>query len=312
MGPGYRALREDVAYLELSARGKIFAGGDDRARLLHAMTTNQVKELKPGCGCYAFFLNAQGRIQGDVNLFVLEDRILLDLEPELREPIYRHLDKYIIADDVALEDASESLAALGVEGPRAGDAIRSLGAPVPETPYSHLEWNGAIVARVSATGEPGFRIFAPMGQLPAFEFADPESIRIVRLEHAKPRYGEDIFDTTLPQETRQSHAWSFTKGCYIGQEIVERIRSRGHVNRILVGLRIDSAEPPAGGTKLLADGAEVGEITSAAFSPALQQVVALAYVRAQNQVGLTVDGLPATVTPVAESPEGAPAPTAGC
>jgi aminomethyltransferase len=276
------------------------------------MTTNQVKELKPGCGCYAFFLNAQGRIQGDVNLLVLEDRILLDIEPELREPIYQHLDKYIIADDVTLEDASESFTAIGVEGPHAADAVRSMGAPVPEAPYSHLEWNGAIVARVSATGEPGFRIFARKGQLPAFEFADAESIRIVRLEHARPRYGEDIFDTTLPQETRQAHALSFTKGCYLGQEIVERIRSRGHVNRILVGLRIDSAEPPAAGTKLVADGAEVGEITSAAFSPALQQVVALGYVRAQNQVGLTVGGLAAAVTPVAGSPEGAPAPTSGC
>ncbi len=312
MGPGYLALRENAAYLDLSARGKIFASGDDRARLLHAMTTNQVKELKPGSGCYAFFLNAQGRIQGDVNLFVLEDRILLDIEPELREPIYQHLDKYIIADDVTLEDASESLTAIGIEGPLAADAVRRMGAPVPKTPYSHLEWNGAIVARVSATGEPGFRIFAPKGQLPAVEFADAESIRIVRLEHAKPRYGEDISDTTLPQETRQAHALSFTKGCYLGQEIVERIRSRGHINRILVGLRIDSTELPAAGTKLLADGAEVGEITSAAFSPALQQVVALGYVRAQNQVGLTVDGLPATVTAAVGSPEAVPVPTAGC
>jgi folate-binding protein YgfZ len=296
MGSGYQALRENAAYLDLSARGKIFASGDDRARLLHAMSTNQVKELRPGQGCYAFFLNAQGRILGDVNLFVLEDRILLDLEPELRTPIYQHLDKYIIADDVTLEDASESLTAVGVEGPHAAYALCAMGAPVPDTPYSHVEWNGAIVARVSVTGEPGFRIFAEKSQLPAFEFVDSESIRIVRLEHAKPRYGDDIFDTTLPQETRQTHALSFTKGCYLGQEIVERIRSRGHVNRVLVGLRIDSAEPPAGGTKLLAEGAEVGEITSAAFSPALGQVVALGYVRAQKQVGLTAGGLSATVS----------------
>jgi folate-binding protein YgfZ len=312
MGPGYRDLRENAAYLDLSARGKIFASGDDRARLLHAMTTNQVKELKPGQGCYAFFLNAQGRILGDVNLFVLEDRILLDLEPQLGGPIYQHLDKYIIADDVTLEDASESFTAIGVEGPHAADAVRRMGAPVPEAPYSHLEWNGGIVARVSATGAPGFRILAPRGRIPAVEFADAESIRVVRLENAKPRYGEDIFDTTLPQETRQTHALSFSKGCYLGQEIVERIRSRGHVNRVLAGLRIDSTEPPAPGAKLLADGAEVGEITSAAFSPALKQVVALGYVRAQSNAGLMVDGAAAAVMPVAGSPEGAPAPTAGC
>src|SRR3982074_1394482 len=104
MGPGYQALREGAAWLDLSARGKIFASGEDRVRLLHAMSTNEVKKLEPGQGCYAFFLNPQGRILADVNLFVLEDRILLDVEPEVRDLIYRHLDKFIIADDVALGD----------------------------------------------------------------------------------------------------------------------------------------------------------------------------------------------------------------
>src|SRR5438105_12101383 len=105
MGPGYNALRENAAYLDLSARGKIFAAGEDRVRLLHAMTTNHIQRLQPGQGCYAFFLNAQGRILADVNLFVLEDRILLDAEPELGERLYQHLDKFIIADDVTLENA---------------------------------------------------------------------------------------------------------------------------------------------------------------------------------------------------------------
>jgi aminomethyltransferase len=140
-------------------------------------------------------------------------------------------------------------------------------------------------------------------------------VRVVRLEHAKPRYGEDIFDTTLPQETQQKHALNFNKGCYIGQEIVERIRSRGHVNRLLVGLRIDGAEAPAFGTKLSADGAEVGEITSAAFSPALGKVVALGYVRAQfatPNTALRAGDSNAITTPVGGSPEAAPVPTAGC
>src|SRR5260370_26166230 len=282
MGPGYQALREAAGYIDLSARGKIFATGEDRVRLLHAMTTNHIAQLQPGQGCYAFFLTAQGRVLADANVFILPDRILLDVEPELRQRLYQHLDKFIIADDVTLEDASESLTGTGVEGRRAAEELAAMGAPIPEAPYSHLEWNGCIVARVSATGEPGFRIFAPQELAPAFTPVDAESVRVVRLEHARPRYGEDIFDTTLPQETQQSHALNFNKGCYIGQEIVERIRSRGHVNRLLVGLRIDSAAPPAGGTKLMASGAEVGEITSAAFSPSLGKVVALGYVGAQH------------------------------
>jgi aminomethyltransferase len=303
MGPGYQALREKAAYLDLSPRGRIFASGEDRLRLLHAMTTNQVKELQPGQGCYAFFLNPQGRILADANLFILPDRILIDVEPEVRERLYQHLDKFIIADDVTLEDASESLAAMGIEGPQAAEELAAMGAPIPDAPYSHVDWDGRMVARVSATGAPGFRIFG--SKLP-FTAADPESVRVVRLEHGKPRYGEDIFDTTLPQETQQTHALNFHKGCYIGQEIVERIRSRGHVNRLLVGLRIEATEPPAPGTKLSADGAEAGEITSAAFSPALRKIVALGYVRAPFAA-------PNTVLKAGDChAEVAPGPTPGC
>src|SRR5579863_2706417 len=100
MDAGYEALRTGAAWLDLSARGKIIATGEDRARLLHAMTTNQVQELKPGEGCYAFFLNPQGRILADVNLLCRADDFLLDVEPETRERLYQHLDKFIIADDV--------------------------------------------------------------------------------------------------------------------------------------------------------------------------------------------------------------------
>src|SRR6476659_7348186 len=109
MEPGYQALRESAAYLDLSKRGKIFVTGEDRVRLLHAMTTNHIQQLQAGQGCYAFFLNAQGRIVADVNVFVLPDRLLLDVEPELREKVYQHLDKFIIADDATLEDVSDSL-----------------------------------------------------------------------------------------------------------------------------------------------------------------------------------------------------------
>src|SRR6266849_8604601 len=165
MGPGYKALRETAGDLDLSTRGKIFVTGDDRVRLLHAMTTNHIQQIEPGQGCYAFFLNAQGRILADANVFVLPDRILLDVEPELRERLYQHLDKFIIADDVALEDASESLTAVGVEGPKAAEALVAMGAPVPEAPCSHIEWKRGIVARVTSTGAPGFRVFAPKENL---------------------------------------------------------------------------------------------------------------------------------------------------
>jgi aminomethyltransferase len=287
---GYDALGATAAWLDLSARGRIYASGDDRARLLHAMTTNHVQQLTPGTGCYAFFLNAQGHIQADVNLLCLEDRFLLDTEPETRERVFRHLDKYIIADDVALEDVTATLACVAAEGPHAAAVLAAIGAPALDVEYAHASWDGAIVERVNETGAPGFRIFMPAEtkadwiarlESAGAVYATPDEARTVRLEHGKPRYGEDIFDTTLPQETQQMHAVHFAKGCYIGQEIVERIRSRGRVNRLLVKLEVEGEAPLAGGTKITAGAAEAGEITSSTFSPALGKVVALAYLRAQ-------------------------------
>jgi len=294
---GYDALRTAAAWLDLSARGRIYASGEDRARLLHAMTTNHVQQLTPGTGCYAFFLNAQGHIQADVNLLCLADRFLLDTEPETRERVFRHLDKYIIADDVALEDVTGLLACLAVEGPHAAAVLAALGALAPDAEYAHAPWEGAIVEHTSETGEPGFRIFMPVEtkadwiarlESAGAVRATPDEARTVRLEHGRPRYGEDIFDTTLPQETRQMHAVHFAKGCYLGQEIVERIRSRGHVNRLLVKLEVEGAAPLVGGTKVTAGAAEAGEIASSAFSPALSKVVALAYVRAPYAADATV------------------------
>src|SRR5207248_2053710 len=132
---------------------------------------------QPGEGCYAFFLSAQGRVLADANIFVLPDRILLDVEPESRHSLYQHLDKFIIADDVTLEDASDSLASIGVEGPGAAEALAAMGAPIPEAPYSHVDWDGRIVARVSFTGEPGFRMFGSADRMPSFTAVDPESAR---------------------------------------------------------------------------------------------------------------------------------------
>ncbi len=297
MPAGYDALRAAAAWLDLSGRGRIYATGKDRARLLHAMTSNHVKQLTTGAGCYAFFLNVQGQIQADVNLLCLDDRFLLDTEPETREKVFQHLNKYIIADDVRLEDASAQLACVAVEGLRAAAVLAAMGAPTPNTDYAHAEWHGAIFERASSTGEPGFRIFMPAeekkGWVARLESegalaATADEARTVRLENGRPRYGEDIFDTMLPQETCQMHAVHFAKGCYLGQEIVERIRSRGHVNRLLVKLEIESSEPLTRGAKVTAGEAAAGEITSSAFSPALGKTVALAYLRAQYANETTV------------------------
>jgi aminomethyltransferase len=224
--------------------------------------------MTPGQGCYAFLLSPQGRIQADLNLFCFEDHFLIDTEPELREKVHQHIKRYIIADQVELEDVTAQSTCIGVEGPTPVT-------PVPESDYAHIPWEGCTVARVTVTGQPGVRIFStadrkqeliarlePAGAQPA----TMDDARIVRIENGKPRYGEEITDTSLPQETQQMHAVSFTKGCYLGQEIVERIRARGHVNRKLTPFE---GAPPVG-----------AEVVSSVESPATGKTVGLAWVRA--------------------------------
>jgi folate-binding protein YgfZ len=288
---GYDALRNRAGWLDLSARGKIKLTGEDRARLLHAMTTNHIQQLTPGSGCYAFFLNDKGRVLADANVLCRPDYFLLDVERETRETLYQHLDRFIIADDVTLEDMRDATATIGVEGPEAASVMERLEAPIPEAEYSSLDWAGAFVARLSSTGSPGFFIFVPAGEKAAVisrleaagaERADAEASRIVRMEHGKPRYSEDISERFLAQEANQPHALHFGKGCYLGQEIVERVRSRGQIHRVLMPLVIEGTEPPAAGAKLQIGESPAAEVTSAVYSPALGKVVALAYVRTEH------------------------------
>jgi aminomethyltransferase len=274
--------------MDAGTRGRIAARGRDRARLLHNLTTNDIKALEPGAGCYAFVLNAQGRMQADVSVFCFAGHFLLETEPETRETVMRWIRRYIIADQVELEDLTDQTAELALEGPGAAAVLAGLTAPVPDAPYAHLPWGEATVARASLTGQPGFRLFLPAGARDATvqrleaagaRKASDADARVVRIENGIPRWGDDLRDTTLVQESGQMHAVSFTKGCYLGQEIVERVRARGHVNRKLVRVEVDAAEPVPAGTKLSAGGAEAGEITSSVWSPRFGKVVALAYVR---------------------------------
>jgi folate-binding protein YgfZ len=308
MGPGYIALREGAAWLDLSGRGRIRMTGEDRVRLLHAMCTNDVQHLAPGAGCYTFFLNAQGRILADANVLCHSGALLLDTEPEAREFLLGHIDRYIIADDVALEDATAATAAVGLEGPKAEAALAAAGAPAPEAGCAHVAWGDRLVVRASTTGMPGFAILtAPQDRealLRTLEAAGavaatPAAARTVRIEAGKPRYGEDITDRFLPHETQLLHAVHFTKGCYLGQEIVERVRSRGGVHRFLVRMELEAGEPPVAGTPVLADDKTLGEITSAAYSPSSGKVAALGYVRLEEikpGMSLRAAGYPVAIT----------------
>ena len=272
--------------MDLSARGKIRVTGEDRVRLLHSILSNDVKDLRPGQGNYHFLLDAQAHILADANLFLSEDHILLDVEPEMTARVLEHLDKYIIADDVQIEDVTARLATVALEGPKAEQIA---GVEVPAGPGAHVETGGTVVARVSATGQPGVWFLVTPERKPELiarleaagaVAATAEDARVVRVENGVPRHGDDFGEQTLPQETQQtSRAVSFTKGCYLGQEIVERIRARGHVHRALVKVAIEGEEPPAAGSTVIAAGQEVGHLTSPVYSPRLQASLGLAILR---------------------------------
>jgi folate-binding protein YgfZ len=284
---GYEALMNSAALLDLSDRGRIRVTGEDRARLLHAMCTNHVQQMKPGDGMYAFFLNAQGRILAEAHVLCFADHFLLDTAPDTRESIFAHLDQYIIADDVTLEDVTGETFSFGLEGPRATEIAGRCGMQAPHHRFSHVQYGELVVAAISSTGSYGVRIYGPSRdkeevtatiEAAGAIAASGEDAEIARIENFVPKYGCEITEHTLPQETQQMHALHFQKGCYLGQEIVERIRSRGHVNRVLMGFRIElPSAPPPPGTKLMLEGKPAGEVTSSAAAG--DAVFGIAWVR---------------------------------
>jgi folate-binding protein YgfZ len=261
--------------------------GQDRRRLLHALTTQNIQELAAGQSVYCFFLNAQGRVLADAVVAARAEDLLVDVEAGTRQAMAQHIDRYIIADDAAIEDITAATFELALEGPCAAGILATLGVPVPQDEHGVVESGELTVARMSATGEAGYRLLGPgeyksewQAKLAAVATeASVSDVEAVRLEHGKPRYGVDITERNIAHETGLLDALSFTKGCYLGQEIVERVRARGMVHRQLAALRIASERVPAAGEKIVSGEKELGEITSAAWSARQGAVRALAYLR---------------------------------
>ncbi|WP_031498022.1 YgfZ/GcvT domain-containing protein [Bryobacter aggregatus] len=299
---GYEALRTHAAWKDLSARGRILAHGEDNTRLLHAMSSNHVQALAEGQGCYAFFLNAQGRIQGDATILRVGADLLIDVEAVAAQRIFHHLDQYIIADDVTLEDLAESHFEIGIEGPAALEVAGELGVPAPE---GIVRFAGGYVARLSETGLPGVRLILPVaeretwiGKLQGVEQADDEAWEVVRHEQGKPRFGVEILEKHLIQETRLLHGVHFSKGCYLGQEIVERVRARGAVHKGLAAISIETATPPALDTEVLGEKGKVGNLLSVVYSPAEGKTIAIAMLAVDALSGtqpMTVGGVSASL-----------------
>lgn len=297
--------------MDLSARARLVATGEDRVRLIHAISSNDIEGLAVGEGAYAFFLNPQGRIQADSHIFVDADRIVIDCEPSVRASLREHIESYIIMDDVAVEDATESTALLGVAGPETGAIVAGLDAQLPRKPLAFAAFGTRTIYRAPVGGGDGCWIAAPadekealidvlerLGAVPA----SAEKCDALRVRNRIPRFGFDFDATNIPHETQQLQAVSFSKGCYTGQEIVERVRSQAQVKRLLVGVELDSPELPSDLTVHHADN-PVGTLTSPIPGvPPEGKAAGFALVRrvaATPGTRVDVGGMPATVLDIA-------------
>jgi folate-binding protein YgfZ len=275
------ALIEGAGVFDLGYRGRISVGGADRVRWLNGMLTNNIQGLAEGTGNYNFVLNAQGRIQGDCDAFQMADHLLVLTDRSQLSSLMAHFDHFIIMDDVALESTSESRTALGLGGAFAPQLLAALGVTLPATP------DGLWLMQTRICGVPVQLMGSYPTALPRFElWCADENVHTLwdvllaagatscglraqealRVLEGTPRYEVDITGRDLPQETSQMRALHFAKGCYLGQEIVERIRSRGQVHRRLAQFML-SAEPAALPVELTAAGESTpaGRITSAAL-----------------------------------------------
>ena len=297
VGAELSALMHSAGISPLSWRSKLVLTGEDRQRWLNGMVTNNTRDLAIGHGNYSFLLNAQGRIQADLVAWNRGEFYLLETDAEQNAPIKDFFDRYIIMDDVEVEDISDKLATLGVIGPATRAVLERGGFPLPELAkgeVADLHWNdlGCSVARMPEERFQSYEIWcAPQNAKALWDAcleagAAPvgtEALEAHRILHGVPRIGIDIRERDLPHETAQLHALHYAKGCYIGQEIVERIHSRGAVHRQLTGFEFEAAPAPVG-SKVIVGEKEAGEITSAVSAPVEGRMrhLALGYMRREH------------------------------
>jgi folate-binding protein YgfZ len=290
----FGSLLSGCGVYELSLKAKIALTGGDRVRWLNGMVTNNIRDLGVGHGAYAFLLNPQGHILGDLYAYNRGESVMIDTDQSQSQKLLTTFDHYIIMDDVEVANVSEKLTAIGITGPRVREVLLAAGFAIPEMEplqFVDVTWRSlalTVVGGDNASVE-SYELWLSPDQAMSLRDAltkagatpaGATALELLRIAAGIPRYGQDIRERDLPQETEQLRAVHFSKGCYVGQEIVERIRSRGNVHRKFTGFEVQGTLP-ALGTKIQADGKEVGEITSVASLPLKsgECPVALGYIR---------------------------------
>jgi aminomethyltransferase len=314
----FAALLNGCGIYDLGFRAWISLTGGDRVRWLNGMVTNNIRDLAVGHGVYAFLLNPQGRILGDMFVYNQGEALIVETDRSQAEKIVATFDHYIIMDDVEITDIGEKQTAIGLMGPRSRAVLNKAGIEVPNlqpwqmiTPKCNCDCGCAQCTVVHGEDAPqeSYEVWlAPHDVYTTWQAliaaggtpVGSEALEMQRIVAGIPLYGVDIRERDLPQETEQMRALNFNKGCYVGQEIVERIRSRGNVHRKFTGFLVEGAAAIAAGSKIVSAEKEVGEINSVAVldTPSGQRTVALGYIRREAGVPgreVTIGTIKATV-----------------
>ena len=292
---GFRVLASSCGMAERMDHAHFQFAGKDRTRWMNGQITNNIRDLAVGNGVYGFLLNPQGQIQGDLYAYNRSEYLLVDLERSQIEKVLGQFRRYIIMDKVEITELPNAI--IQVTGPNAAEVLKKAGFPLPElqpVQMAEVKWNeiNCTVVRKDIPVVPSFEIWcAPIDSntiqkaliQAGGETVDLGALELLRIACGIPKIGQDIRERDLPQETEQTRALNFNKGCYIGQEIVERVRSRGNVHRKLTGFLVDGPlQMP--GTAIQIDGKGVGEITSVASLPSngSSQNIALGFLRREH------------------------------
>lgn len=301
--PSTADLTRRALLFDLTGRAELAVTGRDRKDFLHGLVTNDVKRLRPGEGCAAAFLTPKGRMLADLAVLCTSEELIVDADPGLVRTLDLLFRKYIFFQQVAVENRTGVTGVLHVEGTGAGEILRTvIGQDGPQEPHSSLLASGVRVVRESRGDFEGFDLRVARGELGSLRTslveadaapAEPAILEAARIEAGIPRWGAELTEEVLPDEAGLPARGyvSYTKGCYIGQETVARIKTYGHVNRNLVGLLLDPGDLPPAGAEIRSGARKTGAVTSAAASERFGRVVALGYVHRDH----AAPGTPLTV-----------------
>ena len=271
----FKALTETAGLLDLSNRSRLCLLGEDRIKFLHGQVTNDINGLTENSGCYAALVNAKGKMESDLFVYRLKEELLLDFEPNLTKSVQSRLEKFVITEDVEVTDVAPHFNLLSVQGPDATKVLEALKLPLPQENYTLVKTEEEIhIINQPRLDTVGFDFFVPVDSLDEWKLRLAEHVPLCdeaafergRILKTIPRFGKDFTEANLaPEGGIEARAISYSKGCYIGQEIIARIRTYGKVNRILRGLNLDSVV--AEGDEIFLGDKKVGTLSSVITKP---------------------------------------------